>query len=58
MSVEDAEEEARQMSLKNPDELYYVDFDDINHPISNYVWINGKRYDWTDGRRYLNSLHI
>lgn len=48
MSNEDAEELARQKSIKDPDRAYYVQYDDIMNPASDFFWINGKQYHYSD----------
>ena len=45
MSPEDAEEEARKQSLKDPEGTYYVAYDDVMNPCSPYSWKNGKRLE-------------
>lgn len=45
MSPEDAEEEARKQSLKDPEGTYYVAYDDVMNPYSPYSWKNGKRLE-------------
>lgn len=43
MTSAEAEEEARQMSIKNPDEVFYVQYDNIMTPHSDIKWKNGKK---------------
>lgn len=45
MSPEDAEEEARKQSLKDPEGTYYVAYDDVMNPCSLYSWKNGKKVE-------------
>lgn len=45
MSPEDAEEEARKQSLKDPESTYYVAYDDVMNPCSPYSWKNGKKVE-------------
>lgn len=44
MTDEDAEAEAKQASLKDPKNIYYVAYDNIMNPSSDYYWVNGKSY--------------
>lgn len=44
MTDEDAEDEAKQASLKDPKNIYYVAYDNIMNPSSDYYWVNGKSY--------------
>lgn len=43
MSDDEAEELARQKSIDNPDKVYYVQYDDIMNPSSDYKWKNGQK---------------
>ena len=43
MSSQEAEEKARQMSIENPDKVYYVKYDNIMEPCSDIKWKNGKQ---------------
>lgn len=43
MTSAEAEEKARQMSIKNPDKVFYVKYDDIMEPCSDIKWKNGKQ---------------
>ena len=45
MDSQEAEELARQKSLKYPEDIFYVKYDDIMNPTSGYLWKNGKRYN-------------
>lgn len=45
MTFAEAEEEARKASIKDPDNIYYVAYDDVMNPSSDYVWIDGKQFD-------------
>lgn len=48
MSDEEAENKAKQMSIKNPDDIYYVAYDDIMDPSSDIRWIAGEPYNYSD----------
>ena len=48
LSDEAAEELARQKSVENPDQIFYVQYDDVMEPCSELRWINGKSYNWSD----------
>lgn len=43
MSIEDSEEQARMKSLENPDDVFYVQYDDIMNPSSDIKWKAGKQ---------------
>lgn len=47
-TLENAEEKARQASIDDPNDIYYVHFDDIMDPRSDYSWYRGKRYTYDD----------
>jgi len=44
MSNEEAEEKAKQASIENPNDVYYVQYDDIMNPSSELRWFRGKQY--------------
>lgn len=44
MSDEEAEELAKQASIKDPTDVYYVHYDDIMNPSSDIRWYKGKSY--------------
>lgn len=44
MTDEEAEEVAKQMSLKNPDDIYYVAYDNLMDSSSDKRWVNGESY--------------
>ena len=44
MTFAEAEEEARKASIENPDDVYYVAYDNIMDSSSDYVWVNGKQF--------------
>ena len=48
MSDKEAENKAKQMSIKNPDDIYYVAYDDIMDPSSDIRWIAGEPYNYSD----------
>ena len=43
ISIDDSEELARQKSLENPDDTFYVQYDDIMNPSSDVKWRGGQR---------------
>lgn len=47
MSSEDAENIAKQKSIDDPDNIYYVVYDDVMDPSSDLRWINGKSYNYS-----------
>ena len=58
MSEEEAETLAKQMSIKNPNQVYYVAYDDVMNPASELRWVNGKSYSdmevlFREGRPHL-----
>lgn len=60
MSSDEAEELARKASLKNPDDVFYVAYDDLMNASSDLRWINGKSYHYSDvgvryGKPYIKS---
>lgn len=48
MSDEEAEELAKQASIKDPNDIYYVHYDDLMEPCSDYRWYQGKQYHYSD----------
>lgn len=44
MSDEEAEELAKQASIKDPTDVYYVKYDDIMNPSNDIRWYKGKSY--------------
>ena len=61
MTSEEAEEKAKQASLDNPDDIYYVAYDDIMDSSSDLRWINGKSYNYSDvqikgGKPYVKDV--
>lgn len=44
MSDEEAEELAKQASIKDPTDVYYVHYDDIMNPSNDIRWYKGKSY--------------
>lgn len=60
MTSEEAEEKAKQASLDNPNDIYYVAYDDIMDSSSDLRWINGKSYNYSDvqikgGKPYIKD---
>ena len=55
MSNEEAEEKAKQASIENPDEVYYVAYDDIMNPRSDISWYRGNQYTIED---IMNKRHL
>ena len=43
MTSAEAEEKARLASIENPDDIYYVSYDNIMNPSSDIKWKNGKQ---------------
>lgn len=43
MTSAEAEEKARLASIENPDDIYYVSYDDIMNPSSDIKWKNGQK---------------
>lgn len=48
MTEEQAQEAARQASIKDPTDAYYVHYDDIMNPTGDIVWVNGVAYRGMD----------
>lgn len=44
MTEEQAQEAARQASIKDPTDAYYVHYDDVMNPGGDIVWVNGVAY--------------
>ena len=55
MSNEEAEEKAKQASIENPDEVYYVAYDDVMNPRSDISWYRGNQYTIDD---IMNKRHL
>ena len=60
MDIEDAELLARDASLKDPNDVYYVKIDDVMNPSTDYRWINGKKYRYDqveikDGKPHIKE---
>lgn len=47
MSSKDAENIAKQKSIDDPDNIYYVVYDDVIDSSSDLRWINGKSYNYS-----------
>lgn len=43
-TLENAEEKARQASLENPDDIFYVHLDNIMNPTTEWSWYRGEKY--------------
>lgn len=48
MTEEQAQEAARQASIKDPTDAYYVHYDDVMNPGGDIVWVNGAAYRGMD----------
>lgn len=57
MSDEEAEEQARQASLKDDKDVYYVQYDNVMNPTSKYVWYKGERYDSSEANNIIKSMN-
>lgn len=55
MSNEEAEEKAKQASIENPNDVYYVAYDDIMNPRSDISWYKGNQYTIED---IMNKRHL
>lgn len=55
MSNEEAEEKAKQASIENPNDVYYVAYDDIMNPRSDISWYRGNQYTIED---IMNKRHL
>lgn len=55
MSNEEAEEKAKQASIENPNDVYYVAIDDIMNPRSDISWYRGNQYTIED---IMNKRHL
>lgn len=58
MTEEQAQEAARQASIKDPTDAYYVHYDDIMNPTGDIVWVNGVPYYEWDVRPHGDSILI
>lgn len=63
MTDEQAEELAKQMSLENPDDVYYVEYDDLMDSCSDTRWINGQPYSFENvgirgGKPYIKNADV
>lgn len=60
MSSQEAEEKAKQMSIENPDKVYYVKYDNVMEPCSDIKWKNGEQLtedvpmEYTDTSNFKN----
>lgn len=48
MSDEEAQEIARLQSIDNPNDIFYVAYDDVMNPDSDTRWVNGKSYNYDE----------
>ncbi len=56
MTEEDAESSARQASLEDPDNIYYVAYDDVMNPSSDIFWVRGESFnDYISARKALRG---
>jgi hypothetical protein len=55
MSVADSEERARKTSIKDPENVYYVSYDNIMEPGSDLYWFQGKSYDSEGAKQALSQ---
>lgn len=44
MTDDEAEESAKQASLKYPGNIFYVQYDNLMNPSSDIKWVNGQPY--------------
>lgn len=58
MTEEQAQQAARQASIKDPTDAYYVHYDDIMNPTGDIVWVNGVPYYEWDVRPHGDSILI
>lgn len=61
MSDKEAENKAKQMSIKNPDDIYYVAYDNVMNPSSDLRWIAGEPYNYSEvqiknGKPFIKSV--
>lgn len=59
-SMEDAEQKAKEASLQDPNDIYYVAIDDVMNPSSDYRWINSEKYKYDqveirDGKPHIKN---
>lgn len=56
MTEEDAEAEAKQASTEDPNNIYYVAYDDVMNPSSDLMWVRGESFNnYSDALRALKS---
>lgn len=58
MTEEQAQEAARQASIKDPTDAYYAHYDDVMNPTGDIVWVNGVPYYEWDVRPHGDSILI
>ena len=61
MSDKEAEDMAKQMSAENPNDIYYVAYDNIMNPSSDLRWIAGEPYNYSEvqmknGKPFIKSV--
>ena len=57
LSPDKAEEMARQASIENPEDVFYVQYDDVMNSSSEYRYVNGVQYNINKGGfHYVNGL--
>ena len=57
MTSAEAEEKARLASIENPNDIYYVSYDDIMNPSSDIKWKNGKQVtEQLENETFNNNL--
>jgi len=58
ISDSDAEARAKKMSAENPNDIYYVRYNDVMDSSSDIRWINGKEYDASNVRMSSGKPHV
>ena len=61
MSDKEAEDLAKQMSAANPNDIYYVAYDNVMNPSSDLRWIAGEPYNYSEvqiknGKPFIKSV--
>ena len=51
---DEAQEKAKEASLKDPKDIYYVKYDDIMNPAGDFIWFRGKQYNYKDRDKLRN----
>ena len=57
MTNNDAEEKAKNASIKSPNRIFYVKYDDVMNPSSDLKWVNGKSYTSYDDALKASRLN-